>query len=123
MYFDTHAHLDQQEFDADRGEVIARARAAGVETILCVAVSAESSRAVLQLAEQYELFAAVGIHPNSRPRPRRAIGTGGWPWSAIPASWPSAKRAWTATGISRRSRSSRSTSTAICGWRRSATCR
>ena len=24
MYFDTHAHLDQVEFDADRGEVIAR---------------------------------------------------------------------------------------------------
>jgi len=62
---DTHAHLDQQDFDADRGEVIARAKAAGVENIVCVAVSADSSRAVLQLAEQYEIFAAVGIHPNS----------------------------------------------------------
>ena len=45
MYFDTHAHLDQQEFDADRGDVIARARDAGVNMILCPAVSAESSRA------------------------------------------------------------------------------
>jgi TatD DNase family protein len=65
MYFDTHSHLDQQEFDADRVQVIARARAAGVEAIVCPAVSAESSRAVLQLAAEHELFAAVGIHPNS----------------------------------------------------------
>jgi TatD DNase family protein len=64
-YFDTHAHLDQQEFDADRREVIARARAAGVEHILCPAVSAASSQAVIQLAEEFDVLAAVGIHPNS----------------------------------------------------------
>ena len=65
MFFDTHCHLDQPEFDADRREAIARARAAGVETILCAAVSAASSQAVLQLAEDHNLLAAVGIHPNS----------------------------------------------------------
>jgi TatD DNase family protein len=65
MYCDHHAHLDQTEFDADRGEVIARAREAGVETILCPAVSVESSRAVVSLAAEYGLLAAVGIHPNS----------------------------------------------------------
>jgi TatD DNase family protein len=64
-FIDTHAHLDQQEFDADRDEVIARARAAGVENLVCVAVSADSSGAAVRLAEQYGLFAAVGIHPNS----------------------------------------------------------
>jgi TatD DNase family protein len=63
-FFDTHAHLDQQDFDADRHEVIARARAVSVG-ILCVAVSADSSQAVLQLAEDHDLVAAVGIHPNS----------------------------------------------------------
>ena len=36
-----------------------------METIVCPAVYAESSRAVLQLAEEYDLPAAVGIHPNS----------------------------------------------------------
>ena len=65
VYFDTHAHLDQPEFDADRDEVVARAREAGVKMILCPAVSAESSRAVVKLAERYDLLAAVGIHPNS----------------------------------------------------------
>jgi TatD DNase family protein len=63
--FDTHAHLDQPEFDADRETVVERARAAGVETILCPAVSAASSRAVVQWGEQFKLPAAVGIHPNS----------------------------------------------------------
>lgn len=64
-YFDTHAHLDQDDFDADRAEVITRARTAGVEGILCVAVSAATSETVLKLAEDYDLAAAVGIHPNS----------------------------------------------------------
>lgn len=64
-YFDTHAHLDQADFDGDRGEVIVRAREAGVADVLCPGVSAASSAAVVALAEQYGLLAAVGIHPNS----------------------------------------------------------
>jgi TatD DNase family protein len=65
-YFDTHAHLDQEEFDADREAVIARARQAGVETLVCVGVAAASSRAAVLLAEKHpEIRAAVGIQPNS----------------------------------------------------------
>lgn len=64
MFIDTHAHLDQDDFDADRGEVIARARAAGVEAMVLPAVSAESANAAVRLAEEFDLFAAVGIHPN-----------------------------------------------------------
>jgi TatD DNase family protein len=64
MYIDTHCHLDQEEFDADCGEVIARARAAGVETVICPAASAASSEAVVRLANVFGVFAAVGIHPN-----------------------------------------------------------
>ena len=63
---DTHAHLDDPGFDADRDAVIARAEAAGVEAIVSVGVSADSSQAVLRLAERYpSVFAAVGIQPNS----------------------------------------------------------
>ncbi len=62
---DTHAHLDQEEFDADRDAVIERATAAGVEAIIAVGVTAESSAAVVELAARYPaVFAAVGIHPN-----------------------------------------------------------
>lgn len=62
---DTHAHLDAEEFDADRPAIIARARAAGVEVMVCVGITAESSRAAVRLAEaEAGVFAAVGIHPN-----------------------------------------------------------
>ncbi len=63
---DTHAHLDDEQFDADRDAVLERAVQAGVGTIVCVGTTAESSRAAIRLAERYPaLFAAVGIHPNS----------------------------------------------------------
>ena len=65
MLIDTHAHLDQSEFDDDRDEVIERARSAGVERILAVAVGAESAQASVQLAADHEMiYAAVGIQPN-----------------------------------------------------------
>jgi TatD DNase family protein len=64
--FDTHAHLDQDEFSADRAAVIDRAAAAGVKHILCVGVDAASSAAAVRLAEEFpQIYAGVGIHPNS----------------------------------------------------------
>ncbi len=64
-YIDTHAHLDQAEFDADFEAVLARSRQAGVEAIVSVGITADSSRAALSLAENHpEIFAAVGIQPN-----------------------------------------------------------
>ncbi|MCC6123415.1 MAG: TatD family hydrolase [Pirellulales bacterium] len=63
---DTHAHLDQEEFSADRAAAIERAVAAGVEKILCVGIDAASSAAAVRLAEKFpEVSAAVGVHPNS----------------------------------------------------------
>jgi TatD DNase family protein len=65
LFFDTHAHLDQDDFDSDRSEVIARATAAGVVNILCVGVTAASSLKCIALAGEYPtLRAAVGIQPN-----------------------------------------------------------
>ena len=68
-YVDTHVHLDQEEFDADRDALLARSRQAGVEAIVCVGISADSSQAILRLAETCEgVYAAVGIQPNSSAR-------------------------------------------------------
>jgi TatD DNase family protein len=64
-YIDTHAHLDAVEFEEDRDEVVVRARRVGVEAIVCPAISADSSRSVLGLAEACDdIYAAVGIQPN-----------------------------------------------------------
>jgi TatD DNase family protein len=63
--FDTHAHLDQSEFDADRAEVVARARAAGVDDIITIGTTAPTSEICVRLAAEFErLYAAVGIQPN-----------------------------------------------------------
>jgi TatD DNase family protein len=63
--FDTHAHLDQTEFDADRADVVARAQAAGVEQMIAIGISADTSAASIDVASQFEgVFAAVGMQPN-----------------------------------------------------------
>jgi TatD DNase family protein len=68
MFIDSHAHLDVSNYDADRAEVIDRARQAGVEMILeiCGSDIAKGSLDVgLKLAEEYPfIYAAVGAHPH-----------------------------------------------------------
>ena len=60
---DTHAHLDGG--DEPAGEVLARARAAGVERVIAVGTSVESCRATLAIADAEDgVFAALGIHPH-----------------------------------------------------------
>jgi TatD DNase family protein len=63
--FDTHSHLDDEQFDGVLDEVIERARAAGLAGIVSVGTTAESSRAAVRLAGRYPMVvAAVGIQPN-----------------------------------------------------------
>ncbi|MFO8089283.1 MAG: TatD family hydrolase [Desulfatiglandaceae bacterium] len=64
--FDSHAHLDMSEFDADRESMIERAKTAGVDKILTVGIDTESSIAARSLAKQYAgLYAAAGCHPHN----------------------------------------------------------
>jgi TatD DNase family protein len=63
--FDTHLHLDDEAFAADREAVLARARGAGVRGFVCVGTSLASSRRVIALAEAHpDIYAAVAIHPH-----------------------------------------------------------
>ncbi len=64
---DTHAHLDAQQFDPDREAVIQRAREAGVQ-IITMGTDLDSSERAVRLAQSYEIFAAVGIHPHEAGR-------------------------------------------------------
>lgn len=66
MYFDTHAHYDAEQFDADRDRVLSALPAAGVELAVDPGCDLTSSRAALALAERYPfLYAAVGYHPEN----------------------------------------------------------
>ena len=65
MIIDTHAHLDMEQYDADREEVIQRARDNGVDYILNIGCDVESSARSLELAERYDfIYATAGIHPH-----------------------------------------------------------
>jgi TatD DNase family protein len=65
MLIDTHAHLEMREFNDDREDVIKRAREAGVEYIVTIGTTIESSRDAVLLADKYDfIYAAVGIHPH-----------------------------------------------------------
>lgn len=66
-YVDTHAHIFDADFDADRAETIARAVAAGVRKIVLPAVDSHSHRAMIDTALQYPEVcrAAIGMHPTS----------------------------------------------------------
>jgi TatD DNase family protein len=65
MLIDTHAHLDMRDFSGDRDDVIQRAREAGVEYIVTIGTTVESSRDAVLLADKYDfIYAAIGIHPH-----------------------------------------------------------
>jgi len=67
VFVDSHAHLDGEQFQADREQVIVRAREAGVETIVAIGNGdgPGSMDCGIKLAEQYEfIYATVGIHPH-----------------------------------------------------------
>jgi TatD DNase family protein len=64
---DSHAHLEFPQFDADRTEMLERARQAGVTMLLAIGIGTGPERlnAALPFAEQYDwIYASVGIHPH-----------------------------------------------------------
>ncbi len=65
MLIDTHAHLDDKQFDVDREEVLARANSFGVEKIINIGAGLGSSQRSVVLAEKYEnIFCSIGLHPH-----------------------------------------------------------
>ena len=63
---DTHAHIDGEEYNDDREQMLARAYEAGVEAIFVPAIDLASSRRILQLcanAHTPRLYPMVGLHP------------------------------------------------------------
>ncbi len=68
MLVDSHAHIDGPEFDADRNDVIERARAAGVTTILNVGTGDPHAgvfeRAIEVGRKHASLYTAIGTHPH-----------------------------------------------------------
>ncbi len=64
--FDTHAHLQDSRFDADRDDVIQHARDCGVAAMLVLGVDVATSQQAIELADAHPdvVFAAAGCHPH-----------------------------------------------------------
>ena len=75
---DTHTHIYMPDFDADRAEVVERARQAGVEKMMLPAVDLSSIEPMRKLRDSYPgVFAlAAGIHPTELgDEPKAAVDT------------------------------------------------
>src|SRR5437870_9573770 len=65
MLIDSHCHIDDPRFDADREAMIQRARDAGISHFITIGCDLETSRAAVALAEQHPFISAtVGVHPH-----------------------------------------------------------
>ena len=66
MIFDTHAHLDDRAFDADREALLSQLPSNGVGLLMNPGCSLASSLAAVELAKKYDyVYAAVGSHPDA----------------------------------------------------------
>lgn len=62
---DSHCHLAAPQFADDLDGVLQRARAAGIERMICIGDTMEESERGLEIAEKYDqLFCTVGVHPH-----------------------------------------------------------
>ena len=65
MLFDTHAHMDDRAFDADREALLAALPGQGLALVMNPGCSLDSSRNAVRLANTYDyIYAAVGSHPD-----------------------------------------------------------
>lgn len=64
MLFDSHAHLDVEEFDEDRDELLDKLKKSGISYVLNPGVDLETSQNAIKLAAEYPwIYAAVGFYP------------------------------------------------------------
>ena len=62
---DTHCHLEMEQFKDDCGEVIARAKEAGIEALITIGSDLEGCKGAIALSRKHDfIYAAVGIHPH-----------------------------------------------------------
>jgi TatD DNase family protein len=65
MLVDTHCHIHDANYPLDIGDVLSRAHHAGINQMICVGTSEQSSRDAVAFAKNHEhVYAAVGVHPH-----------------------------------------------------------
>ena len=68
-FFDSHMHIDDEQFDKDREEVIKKIYNSGVTKAIDLGCDIESSKKVLNIANNTDfIYVAVGLHPENIPQ-------------------------------------------------------
>ena len=74
MLFDTHAHMNDPAFDADRDQILRSLPENGVGLMVNIGCSLESSRDCVAMANAYDhIYATVGSHPDSADEVNDAV--------------------------------------------------
>ena len=65
MIFDTHAHYDDEAFNEDRDKLLLSLPENGIEAVVNVGASIQSTKNTLELMKKYSfVYGAAGVHPN-----------------------------------------------------------
>ena len=73
-FFDSHAHLNDEKFNNDRGEIIKKLKEEGISNFINAGYSLEASKQAIQLAKKYEfIYATCGISPNDIPQSEQEL--------------------------------------------------
>lgn len=68
-FFDSHSHLNDEEFDEDRDKVIKEIYESGTTNFITAGYSVESSKNAIDIANNYDfIYATVGVSPNDIPQ-------------------------------------------------------
>ena len=74
MIFESHAHYDDEAFDEDRDILLSSMRDNGIEYIINVGASLQSTRTTMELTRQYPfIYGAAGVHPSETAEPDHDI--------------------------------------------------
>ena len=66
MLVDSHCHLDFSDFDEDRDDVVARAHAAGVDTMVTISTRVAEFAGLKAITDRYErIWCSIGTHPHN----------------------------------------------------------
>lgn len=77
MLVDSHCHLDFPDFAPERDDVVARARKAGVGTMLTISTKLSTFSSVREVADSYpDVFCTVGVHPHEADKEEGAKDSG-----------------------------------------------
>ena len=65
MYFESHAHYDDEAYNEDRDELLLSLKNSGVDYVIQNAASISSSKEGIELAKKYDfIYCTIGVHPH-----------------------------------------------------------